>query len=236
MSTNLVAKEDAFAGLILNGDLSKLSSNERVAYHNKVCESLGLNPLTRPFEYISMSGKLVLYAKRDATEQLRKIHKVGVVITSRDTVNDVYLVTAKAMTPDGRTDESIGAVPIANLKGEALANAIMKAETKAKRRVTLSICGLGMLDESEVSSIPNAKIVEVPKEELMIATVNNAIAGEYILKAGKYEGKKLQDIPDHELQTYVATTKKSLEDPKFPKEKIEDAKAVVTAIEAYLYI
>jgi phage tail sheath protein FI len=30
----------------------------------------------------------------------------------------------------------------------------MKAETKAKRRVTLSICGLNMLDESEVESIP----------------------------------------------------------------------------------
>jgi len=32
----------------------------------------------------------------------------------------------------------------------------MRAETKAKRRVTLSICGLGMLDETEVDSIPGA--------------------------------------------------------------------------------
>ena len=33
----------------------------------------------------------------------------------------------------------------------------MKAETKAKRRVTLSICGLGMLDETEVETIPGAR-------------------------------------------------------------------------------
>ena len=31
---------------------------------------------------------------------------------------------------------------------------MMKAETKAKRRVTLAIVGLGMLDESEVAALP----------------------------------------------------------------------------------
>jgi hypothetical protein len=53
---------------------------------------------------------------------------------------------------------STGAVSIVNVNGEARANAMMKAETKAKRRVTLSICGLGMLDETEVESIPEAVI------------------------------------------------------------------------------
>ena len=32
---------------------------------------------------------------------------------------------------------------------------MMKAETKAKRRVTLSICGLGVLDETEVENVPH---------------------------------------------------------------------------------
>ena len=45
---------------------------------------------------------------------------------------------------------------IAGLKGDALANGLMKAETKAKRRCTLSLCGLGMLDESEIETIPGA--------------------------------------------------------------------------------
>jgi ribosomal protein S13 len=40
----------------------------------------------------------------------------------------------------------------------------MKAETKAKRRVTLSIVGLGWTDESEVDSIPGAQAVRVDPE------------------------------------------------------------------------
>src|SRR5690606_8779893 len=60
---------------------------------------------------------------------------------------------------NGRVDSDTGAVPIAGLKGEAKANAILKAITKAKRRVTLSMVGLGMLDESEVETIPGARVV-----------------------------------------------------------------------------
>src|SRR5690606_4394457 len=117
------------------------------------------------FEYITLNGKLTLYAKRDATDQLRKIHGVSVEITGREMYGDsIYVVTARARDSQGRTDEAIGAVSIAGLKGEALANAIMKAETKAKRRVTLSICGLGWLDETEVSTVPDAEAVDVDME------------------------------------------------------------------------
>jgi len=147
--------------VIAKGDLAKLSAEERVAYYVRTCESLGLNPLTKPFEYITLNGKLTLYARKDATEQLRKIHGVSLAIVGRELVDDVYLVTARATMADGRTDESIGAVAIGGLKGEARANAIMKAETKAKRRVTLSACGLGMLDENEVETIPDARPVPV---------------------------------------------------------------------------
>jgi hypothetical protein len=50
----------------------------------------------------------------------------------------------------------MGTVPIRGLTGDNLANAMLKALTKAKRRLTLSLCGLGMLDELEVETIPNA--------------------------------------------------------------------------------
>jgi hypothetical protein len=139
--------------ILLHGDLSKLSPSERVLYYRRVCESLGLNPLTRPFDYILLNGKLVLYAKRDATDQLRRLRKISVTITGREQVGDLYVVTARATDFEDRTDEAIGAVSIAGLKGDALANAIMKTETKAKRRVTLSICGLGWLDETEAEGV-----------------------------------------------------------------------------------
>ena len=59
---------------------------------------------------------------------------------------------------DRYTDED-GAVTIDGLKGDALANAIMKAATKAKRRAVLALLGLNMLDESELETIP-AKAIE----------------------------------------------------------------------------
>jgi hypothetical protein len=122
---------------------------------------MGLDPFTKPFDILRLNGKEVLYCTRSGTQQLNKLHKVSHLITSRDTNQDagVYIVTSKASLPDGRCTESIGAVNIAGLKGEAYANAIMKAETKAKRRATLDLLGLGVLDESEAESIPNATTV-----------------------------------------------------------------------------
>ena len=152
--------------VVMAGDLSRLSPEERLLYYRQVCESLGLNPLTRPFDYIVLNGRLTLYARRDATDQLRRIHGISVRIVSREFVDllGLYVVTARATTPDGREDEAVGAVYVKGLSGEALANAIMKAETKSKRRVTLSIVGLGWTDESEVESIPGAKAIQVNHE------------------------------------------------------------------------
>lgn len=147
--------------VLIHGDLRQLSPAQKVSYYNRVCESVGLSPLTQPFAYIVLNGKEVLYAKREATEQLRFVHGVSITIPSRELIGDVYVVTARASLASGRQDESTGAVAITNKKGDDLANAYLKAETKAKRRVTLSICGLGMLDETEVESIPGAQTLTI---------------------------------------------------------------------------
>lgn len=147
--------------VVVGGNLAALSPADRLAYYRAVCGSLGLNPLTKPFDYIQLNGKLTLYARRDATDQLRKIHGVSLSIVSRETIGDVYVVTAKAQDRDGRSDESTGAVSLKGLAGDALANAYMKAETKAKRRVTLSLVGLGWLDETETETVPSARAVTV---------------------------------------------------------------------------
>ena len=142
--------------VLASGDLSKLTADQRVAYYFRVCETLGLNPYTRPFDYITLNGKRVLYAKRDATDQLRQKRNITLAVTDKHIEDDLFIVTVRATDARGRSDEDFGAVPIAGLKGEARANAILKGITKAKRRVTLSICGLGMNDESEVLTIPGA--------------------------------------------------------------------------------
>lgn len=136
--------------VLVMGDLARLTPEQRTTYYNRVCESVGLNPLTRPFEYITLNGKLTLYARKDCADQLRSLRGITIRITERAVVDDLMCVTAEATDRHGRTDSSLGAVSVGGLRGEARANALMKAETKAKRRVTLSICGLGFLDESEL--------------------------------------------------------------------------------------
>ena len=147
--------------VVVKGNLAELSSADRLHYYKAVCESVGLNPLTRPLDYLTLNGKLQLYANKDAAAQLRKRHGVSIEKPLETSIQQgIYVVTAYAKDKDGRTDSAIGAVPIEGLKGEALANAMMKCETKAKRRVTLSICGLGMLDETEAETIPGAMVGE----------------------------------------------------------------------------
>lgn len=148
--------------VVIKGDLSKLTPEERSRYYMEVCKSVGLNPLTRPMEYITLNGKLTLYARRDAADQLRKINNISVEIVERSVADDLFTVHVRAKDGNGRTDEDLGVVTIGNLKGEARANAILKAITKAKRRVTLSISGMGFLDETEIEDIPAHAKAPVP--------------------------------------------------------------------------
>lgn len=150
--------------VVVIGDLAQLKPEERVAYYRAVCESVGLNPLTRPFEYITLNGRLTLYARKDCTDQLRALRAISVTRLEREVAEGIYTVTAYGQDRSGRTDSALGAVPIEGIKGEVRANAMMKAETKAKRRLTLSLAGLGWLDEVEVESVPSAQRTDVDPE------------------------------------------------------------------------
>lgn len=154
--------------VILENDLSKLTPSQKVEYVKGICKSTGLNPVTKPIQLMKFQGREVPYFTKDASEQLRKIN--GVSITNVDTkMHDggIYVVTVYASDRTGRQDCSTAAIVIANLKGDMLANAMMKAETKAKRRVTLSICGLGFIDELEVDSLPQAQKIDISEPKFI---------------------------------------------------------------------
>jgi len=158
--TRAPARDDlatAVERIVVGGDLSQLTPAERTNHYLQVCAALRLDWRTRPFDYLKdRSGKLVMYARKDCTEQLRRRDGVSLTLPSTKIDSGLYVVTAHAVTKDGRHDEDIGAVAIDKLAGEFRANAMLKAVTKAKRRVTLSICGVGLPDETEVDSIPGA--------------------------------------------------------------------------------
>ena len=155
---------DLIERIVTKGDISALSPSDKVDYYRQICERLGLDPLTQPFQFLTLSGRQVLYATKSCTEQLRVINGISVTALDHSSVNGVYVVTCKVQNAKGRIDCATGAVAIEGLKGDALANAVMKAETKAKRRATLSIAGLGVLDESEIETIPGA-IVQTPEQK-----------------------------------------------------------------------
>lgn len=150
--------EELMYKVILNNDLAGLSAIEKVQHVKNVCVSLGLNPLTKPIQLHKWQGKEVMYMAKDGAEQLRNLHNVSIVKLETELLkNDLYVVKAYAMKPNGRQDCSTSALTLLGLKGDAIGNAMKKCETQAKRRVTLSICGLGMLDESELENLPQDK-------------------------------------------------------------------------------
>jgi hypothetical protein len=157
------------ANIVTAGDLSQLDNAQRVQYYNFRCQQAGLDPSAKPFDLLKLNGKLVLYANATCTQQLCAVHKLTTTVVAREKMDDAYVVVVRVSGPDGRATENMGAVPIAGLKGEAFANALMKAQTKAIRRTVLAHCGLGMLDETEVVTIPNAQRVDTSTGEVIDA-------------------------------------------------------------------
>ena len=189
---NLVSNE-LISNLVLNGDLSKMNDVMKVQYYNELCHSLNLNPVTRPFQLISFQGKQVLYATKDATEQLRKLNGVSVVDLQQDIKDGLCISKCKVQDASGRFDIATGVTSltkeetkwesgkpiktgkIIKMTAEETANSIMKSETKSKRRATLSICGLGMLDESELDTMPKYETSDISKVKTVVTNFKDTV-------------------------------------------------------------
>lgn len=171
-NNDIEISEELLEKVILQNDLGGLSPLEKVQHIKNVCLTLGLNPLTKPIQLHKFQGKEVMYMAKDGAEQLRKIHNVSIVKLETDILrNDLYVVKAYAQLTNGRQDCSTAAVGISGLKGDAVGNAMKKCETQAKRRVTLSICGLGMLSEEELENLPKDNF-NLPKQTSQIIENN----------------------------------------------------------------
>lgn len=152
--------------LVTRGDISGLSAEDMARFYVRLCTRLRLDPTTQPLARLRLNGKEILYATRGATDQLASVWGINRDLLEHPSVVDtgagkIIRAVCRA-TWRGRTDTATGAVPVPTGGGEALCNALLKAESKAKRRATLSILGLGLLDETEVESIPARERVEVP--------------------------------------------------------------------------
>jgi hypothetical protein len=144
-------QQGAIERVILSGNLKALTEIERLQFNFAYCKSLGLNPLSRPIDYLEMEGKLQPYINSIGIAQLRAIHGISTKIISRETSDECHFVTAAAKDKNGRIEESTAIVSLTDkygkpLTGQRRADKMMATETKAKRRVTLALVGIPWSD------------------------------------------------------------------------------------------
>lgn len=188
---------EALQAIIIKGDLSALSSNQKIFYMHTICEMLGLNILTLPLRYLRIEGREILYCTKAGAEQLNERYDVSHEIRDRRSEGGVYTVLSRASFPSGRFVDSTGCVSMKGLEGEVLANAMMTAETKSKRRATLSLLGLGMLSEEEVWTIPGAaqtSPLAVPDAQVTVGEKVGEQVSEMRFPFGPYKNQTLAEI------------------------------------------
>ena len=138
-------------------DTKALTHEERVATLSALSKALGLNPLTNPVQFLSLSGREVLYVTKQATDQIAARLRLNRETVAGPEVRDfggtkLVFCQVKVTAPDGRSEVSTATLPFTDP-----VNVLMKCETKAKRRATLSLAGLGLLTEEEMETIPGAQ-------------------------------------------------------------------------------
>jgi hypothetical protein len=226
---------DSLERVLIIGDLKDLSAEQRVEYARAMAKSLGLNIITRPFDYIlfrEFDGgpeRLELYLNARGAAQLRKIHRIGIIPGSlkREIHDEHCMVMVDVKDGWGTTDSATGSLSLYKWKnkekvpllGREWDNAIMKCETKAKRRATLSICGLAMLDDSQLDTMlviggvtPEGRIYRYPElEENVGAPTNGHDAAQEI---GRAKLEAAAASPDAKI---AEIAKKGLERLKAPK-------------------
>ena len=172
---------DAMQRFVLDGDLSSIPPPKRASLYVALCAYIGVDPIERPFLIFRDGKREVLYAARSCTSALCRARGISreILGLTTETLAGHETIVAKAratIIATGRHDEATGAVPVLVndmewdeqarrkvSKGwrkptpDEVSNAVMKAETKAKRRAVLDLVGLGIPDESELATIKGAR-------------------------------------------------------------------------------
>ena len=164
--TNVMVQESQLAAPIMNkvileNDLSKLTDAERLQYAMAVCKHAGLDPVSQPLIYLTLKGKLSLYATKSATEQLTRIHKISLDVEFLPDRDGLLFARCTATRPNGDgTTQSVNAhSAITKPKGaDDYAIAIAKLDTKVRRRATLAIVGFGLSDEGDAA--PGSQVID----------------------------------------------------------------------------
>jgi len=137
-------------------NLNNATNEQLDAYKDKVAGILNIDPMMLDYIWIydSESGlrNQVLYAKRGAAEVMREQRKISITSLVSQEGNGWIMFTATGTIPSGRQEIAVGAAYVEGHKADKKAHAVMTAQTRAVRRLTLQFVGGGILDETEVQT------------------------------------------------------------------------------------
>ncbi|MEM1370205.1 MAG: hypothetical protein AAGG02_19820 [Cyanobacteria bacterium P01_H01_bin.15] len=105
----------AIAKAMSKGVLRTLTEVERLHYNLALCRSLGLNLLTRLFDYLvdERSGRVSLYLNLAGVTQLRELRGISTRVVSRHTDEEsLHYVTCLAEDLVGRKEEATAIVSL----------------------------------------------------------------------------------------------------------------------------
>jgi hypothetical protein len=168
-------------------DLSRLSPAKQREVYNEVCRRMGLNPNSFPLDQIkNKNGSIVLTINEIGTSQLRFNHGISIAIKSQELLpyedkfhdpdrgeivvtRHLAVVTVVATCGD-RSEEATGAVEAYGAMVRS--TALKKAETQARRRATLAICGNGW-SKPKLATQPLQMPLVIPADSRELVELTN---------------------------------------------------------------
>ena len=140
---------------LMRGDLRGLTKGQIAQVVENLAQQMGVDPSLAPIDIIpTREGKLIPYINAKGAAQLRRKH--GLEVVSIDLVKEraglVVLRCTLRRASDGSLDMAFGAATWREDRPGDEAMAWMVAETRAKRRATMSAVGVfleGPSDEVE---------------------------------------------------------------------------------------
>ncbi len=163
-----------------NGSIKHLDDSSKRVLLAKICNAVGLNQYTMPFRiYRDVNGDEFVYATKECCAQLRHLNNISITSLEERIDGDFAICKVSGINKHGRVSFEIGSVNISILEGQDKSNGQMWAVTKAKRRLTLDLSGLGVLADIEVrdmNEVVEYNVLEEAPKQLAQGNSTNATA------------------------------------------------------------
>lgn len=209
-------------------DLDRLNNDELHQYYLDACAYHGVPPELNVLAFQYMDGgdgarRRVLYAKKGATDIIRERLGISVIQMEKEIFHGTLTYTCTGKNNVGRTEIAVGAAFIEGLSGRALEVAIMVAQTRATRRMTLQFAGAGLLDETELQA--DSKTTDIKEALTAPQPVKrpNALPGKDITQNPSDKGVSLQEISPTQAQLEAQQALSKVPEPVLAKAAGETA-------------